>query len=573
MRALFLSANVLSAIVLFVTATAHAAEPIDDVKASIRSEIADLAETRKAPGISIALVADGKTLWAESFGYADRTDKRPLTNATRHAVGDLSKPFLALLAVRMAQAGTVDLDAPVTRYLPDLKIAGGDPARLTLRLLLTHHSGLPPNQLAGMYRTAEEAGASNELPQDALYFTQEPNVVYAYSNIGTELAANVLEAAGKSPYPELLREKVLAPLGLTTAGFDSRDDDERGHRKGKTLGLTLARERASLGLKASLDDLARFAEHLTASDAADVAPLYVDQGSATPLDIDYRNGLAFSVFEDPRPAIGPIARLTSFYPGFRSRMDFVYGKRVVVIVLANSADASELVDDVVPKLRDAWFKATLGVAPREKDAVVPAHIDWPAGVTADKAAANYATPAGLARMTPDEDGFDVRVLGLRLGAERREDGWHRLHLRILGIPFEFGFLKRVLVAPAIVDGRRVLMGWVPFQSFLLGSAWTPIEVPPQWQALAGRYRLTNPDKLTEELGVDGMRIDYADGVLSANYALTSVPFVETRVPLEPDGERRLRVPGVGPLLGEHLDVQPGEHPRVTYSGYTFEKLP
>jgi hypothetical protein len=69
-----------------------------------------------------------------------------------------------------------------------------------------------------------------------------------------------------------------------------------------------------------------------------------------------------------------------------------------------------------------------------------------------------------------------------------------------------------------------------------------------------------------------MRIDESGGVLTANYALDSLPFLETRVPLEPDGER-LRVPGVGPLLGERLDVQPGEAPRVTYSGYVFEKVP
>lgn len=555
---------------LILSTPSPAAEPVDAVKADVRDDIAGLAASRKAPGIAIALVVDGRTLWAESFGHADRTTKRALTNATRHAIGDLSKPFLAVLATRMAADGTVDLDAPVTRYLPDLAIAGGDASALTLRRLLTHHGGLPPNRYAGMYRTAGEP--ESPLPSEARYFAQPPGLVYAYSNIGVEIAAQALEAAGKAPYPELLRKRVLEPLDLPGVGFEPRDDDARGHRKGKVLEPTIARERAALGLKASLDDLTHFAEKLTGPDAAQYAPLYAENGTATPLDLDYRNGLAFSVFADPRPGIGRIARLSSFYPGFRSRVDFLYERRVAVIVLANAADAADLVDEVMPKLRDAWFKATLGIAPRERDGSAPATVDWPAGIVRDETAAtSYATPAGLVTTSATKDGFDARVLGLRLAAERRADGWYRLHLKILGIPLDFGFLRRVLVAPALVDGRRILMGWAPRQSFLLGSAWNPPTLEPRWRSLAGRYRLTNPDKLTEELGIATMRVDDENGVLTANYAIDSLPFLETRVPLEPDGER-LRVPGVGPLLGERLDVVHGERPRLTYSGYVFEKV-
>ena len=560
----------LAFLAFLILTPAFAAEPIDAVKADIRDDLVDLAASRKAPGLAVALVVDGKTLWAESFGHADRTTKRPLANATRQALGDLSKPFLALVAMQLAADGTVDLDAPVTRWLPELAIAGGDASRLTLRRLLTHHGGLPPNRYAGMYRTADEPEVP--LPADALYFAQPPGLVYAYSNIGVELAARALEAAAKTPYPDLLRTRALEPLGIAGAGFAPRDDDARGHRKGKVLAPTLARERAAMGLKASLDDLARLAEALTGADAARYAPLYAESGTATPLDLDYRNGLAFSVFADPRPGIGRIARLSSFYPGFRGRVDLVFERRVAVIVLANAADAADLVDEVVPKLRDAWFKATLGIAPRERDGAPPATVEWPAGIAPDSPAASYATPAGLVTTVATDAGFDARVLGLRLGAERRADGWYRLRLKILGIPLDFSFLRRVLVAPAVVDGRRILMGWAPRQRFLLGSAWNPPVLDPKWRALAGRYRLTNPDKLTEELGIATMRIDDDAGVLTANYALDSLPFLETRVPLEPDGER-LRVPGTGPLLGERLDVQPGNRPRVTYSGYVFEKEP
>lgn len=564
--------RLLLTLLCLLPAFARADTRLDNVQQQRRGELEATAGTRKVPGLSIALVVDGRTLWAESFGYADRTRRRALGNDSRHDLGDLSKPFVAALAVRLAAQGKVDLDAPVTRYLPDLRIAGGDAAQVTLKQLLTHHAGLPPNQLAGMYREAGQA-APDTLPPEALYFTQPPGRIYAYSNIGVELAARALAAAGGAGYAELLQREVLTPLQLRSTGFVPQDADARGHRKGAAImPPVLAREQAALGLRGSIADLARLAEQLTAAKPAlDLSALLQPYNNDIALDLDYRNGLAFSLFADRRPAVGTVARLTSLYPGARGRIDIALEQRAAVIVLANGGDAGDAVDEQADALIDAWLQAAHGIAPREHRSALPATAPWPAAASPDRAARYYSSAAGLVELTPDDEDFDVRVLGLRLSAERREDGWYRLHFRLLGLPLDLGPLRRVLVAPAVVAGQRVLVAWSARRCYLVGSAWEPPPLPADVAALAGSYRLLNPDALTAELGIARMQLNLADGVLSASYPL-DIPLLRTRVPLQPEGEDALRVPGLGSIVGERLRIERGAGaPRLHYSGYVFER--
>ena len=107
--------------------------------------------------------------------------------------------------------------------------------------------------------------------------------------------------------------------------------------------------------------------------------------------------------------------------------------------------------------------------------------------------------------------------------------------------------------------------------FLVGSAWEPPPLAPEFQTLAGPYRLLNPDRITQELGIARLRVDLDDGVLSASYPL-DIPLLRTRVPLEPDGPDRLRVPGLGSIVGERLRVERADgRVRLHYSGYVFER--
>src|SRR5882762_3925414 len=106
----------------------------------INEQLAD----KKLPAVSIALVDDQEIVWAQGFGYADFDVKRPATADTVYRVGSVSKLFTDIGMMRLAERGQIDIDAPVTRYLPDFRPKNpfADAKPITLRMLTSHRAGL-----------------------------------------------------------------------------------------------------------------------------------------------------------------------------------------------------------------------------------------------------------------------------------------------------------------------------------------------------------------------------------------------------------------------------------------------
>ena len=92
---------------------------IERLQALVEREVAD----KKLPALSIALVDDQQVVWAKGFGFQDRDGKTPATAETVYRVGSVSKLFTDVAVMQLVEQGKLDLDAPVTKYLPDFKPA------------------------------------------------------------------------------------------------------------------------------------------------------------------------------------------------------------------------------------------------------------------------------------------------------------------------------------------------------------------------------------------------------------------------------------------------------------------
>ncbi len=103
------------------------------------------------PAVSVVLVDGGEIVWARGFGQARPRDSVPATARTVFRVGSVSKLFTDIALMRLVERGRLDLDAPVTRYLPDFHPANPFGGAITLRQLMTHHSGLVRESPAGSY--------------------------------------------------------------------------------------------------------------------------------------------------------------------------------------------------------------------------------------------------------------------------------------------------------------------------------------------------------------------------------------------------------------------------------------
>ncbi|MDT0301936.1 serine hydrolase domain-containing protein [Streptomonospora wellingtoniae] len=199
---LALAAAVLVPSAVPASAVAGDAEGFDPAEAD--AFVADYLDRHGLPGAAVAVVRDGETVFEAGYGEDSRGE--PLTEHSRLRIGSVSKSFTAFAALRLADEGRLDLDAPVGRYLPDV----GFGRAITVRQLLAHTSGLPNPTIVGPADTLEEGAART---RDWTTVT-EPGTDYAYSNANYWLAARVVEEASGRPFDDYLADRVFAPLGM-----------------------------------------------------------------------------------------------------------------------------------------------------------------------------------------------------------------------------------------------------------------------------------------------------------------------------------------------------------------------
>ncbi|MGZ5494561.1 MAG: serine hydrolase [Thermoanaerobaculia bacterium] len=170
------------------------------------------------PGVGIAIVRDGKPYYARGFGFAN-IEKRTVPDAqTGYYIGSTTKAYTGLAVAILANRGQLDLDAPITKYLPEVKMAPPlDAEKLTLRKFLTHTSGIENDAI--VFRTAF-TGEHTPAGLISLLSTSKPGKEgFRYDNLGYVVASLIIERVTGRPWQKVLDELVFTPLGMnhTTA--------------------------------------------------------------------------------------------------------------------------------------------------------------------------------------------------------------------------------------------------------------------------------------------------------------------------------------------------------------------
>ncbi|MGI8509342.1 MAG: serine hydrolase domain-containing protein, partial [Gemmatimonadaceae bacterium] len=183
--------------------------------------IATEMRTKQLPALSIALVDGDRIVWARGFGEADPVRHVPATAETVYRVGSVSKLFTDLGIMQLAEKGRVDLDAPVSRYVPDFHPNNPFGTRVTLRELTSHRAGLVREPPVGNYFDSSSPSlAATVTSLDSTTLIYAPATHLKYSNAGIETAGYVLERLGHERFPSYLADHVLAPIGMDESAFE-----------------------------------------------------------------------------------------------------------------------------------------------------------------------------------------------------------------------------------------------------------------------------------------------------------------------------------------------------------------
>lgn len=178
----------------------------------------------KIPGLSITIVDREGIVWTAGFGQTGRGNQ-PVTPDTLFSIQSMSKTFTATAVMMALQDGLVDLDTPITHYLPYFTVNSHfeekPQEKITLRHLLSHTSGLP-----------HEASVGNNFDIQCDSFEQHIKSIsdtwlkcrvgerYDYSNLGFDLASYILQVRSEIPFAVYMKTKIFDPLGMASSSVD-----------------------------------------------------------------------------------------------------------------------------------------------------------------------------------------------------------------------------------------------------------------------------------------------------------------------------------------------------------------
>jgi len=421
------------------------------------------------PGVSIGVTSPDEE-WTVGFGITSVEHPLAVDADTLFQIGSITKTFLGTLVMRLVEEGTLELDVPVRRWLPDLRLRDEDAAaRVTLRHLLTHTAGWFGDHF-GDFGDDSDALAKYVASMAELEQQVPPGTEWAYNNAAFNLAGRVVEVALDRPIEDAMRERLFAPLGLErTFLFADEVITYRvasGHNvfEGQPrVGRPWAIPRASScvgGIVSTVPDLLRYARfHMGVGTTADgvrfLSPDAIEH-MRSPLvsgPLGQHRGIAWSV-----ERVGDVTIIghggATF--GQQALLWIAPAKRFALAMLTNSSQATQLQNRVT---RWSW----------ERYLGVTRPPNGPRPHTADEA----MRVAGTYRNTSNELRIAIEAGELVLRQRPLDSGWRRLQKEPPPVPAPAGLAfnalgRLVLLSGPLKDTQIELLGpeWVRFSGRL-----------------------------------------------------------------------------------------------------------
>lgn len=343
-----------------------------DLSPEVRDKIDKLATDALArsgvPSASIAVVREGKIVYLNAYGSARLEPKTPATTAMRYSIGSISKQFTAVAMLLLQEQGKLSLDDKVGKFIPDLTRAND----VTIRQLLSHTSGYqdywPQDYVMPMMLQPVTATKILDMwARKPLDF--EPGSKWQYSNTNYVIAGVIIEKVSGKPLLQFLKEKVFAPLGMTSvANIDEKrlgDTDPTGYMR-YALGPLRVAPKEGAGWLFAAGELAMTAEDLAKWNISIIDRKLLRPASYRELEreaqlnngLGTRYGLGVSLAtESGHRAVSHGGEVS----GFVSESVVFPDDRVSVVALTNqdaSSAAGDIAHGVVPLLFDQNDPAT-----------------------------------------------------------------------------------------------------------------------------------------------------------------------------------------------------------------------
>jgi len=530
-------------------------------------------QENQVTGLSIALVDGQEVVWAQGFGYADKEAGIKATAETIYEIGSVSKTITATAVMHAQDKGLLDIDNPLTEYLPQFSILpppGFDPQPdnpITVRSMVTHHSGIPGNLLNGAFtlepRTDYTAWLLDYFRTDYACFP--PDFVFAYSNSAYSLLADVVAAASGESF-EAYTDKMFETMGMHNTSYFLhkpflKENRARGYYNGEPLDHFYNAKWGAGAVYSNVLNMAKYIkminDHGQGEEGQVLRPETLEEmltshdlGIALDAVKWNREGMGWGLSDPELEYAGRVCGHDGATIGFCSHLEILLDHELGVIVSSNSDQKNALM--VLVEVG----RETLKLALKDKTGIDPVE---PSGPTyspytsrpqeqLDALAGVYVTGYGydIINAAPGElewtsmGGETQRLLPLENGRFALPDSQE----------FQIEF--------ATISGRDVMILHSVYTG-IRGERYDAVPTPAVWHDRLGEYEITNlyPGDSTRFVPEDlwavihSVELAEKDGMLGLGFAIQDTPLW---VVIEPLSENVALIRGLGDEKGGAVQI-------------------
>jgi len=327
---------------------------------TIRTKILNTIKEKGVPSISAVVAKDGRIIWEEAFGWADREKRIKATPHTMYSLASISKPITATGLMILVERGLLNLNLPANMYLGRAKLTvyEGRDSEATVKRILHHTSGLPSHMHFFFENESYFPPSMDETILRYGILVTPPGETYQYSNLGYGIISYIISRVSGKSYDKFMKTEVFIPLGMihTSVGIEPRLKDfvaVRYRPDQSSLSYYDFDHRGASAVFSSAHDLALFGmfqlkNHLPGQKQiladSSIDALHQEIDSKCP-DSKYALGWRFSENDKGYHTISHGGGMA----GVRTSLKLVPSENIAVAVLCNSKNniVFEITDEII----------------------------------------------------------------------------------------------------------------------------------------------------------------------------------------------------------------------------------
>ena len=547
-------------------------EYLSTFSSDFKEELADL----KVSNASYAVFISDSVILRDSFSAAGTG-----TGAdSPFLIGSVTKVFTAVAIMQLCEEGKIDLDKPVSEYLPDFRITQRfpDSGPITIRAVLTHHAGIPSDSYLNKF--SRKPGDFNTVLDylNAGYTCYPVGKIWAYSNLGYAMLGIVIERVSGMKYEEYVASRIFEPLKMDSSGFYSDYFSQRHlsgafDDKGNPVTELPLFDKPAGAIFSTVNDMISFGRAFidgkeTLLKNETLEQMFRLQNKENLLDLDHRSAICFN-YKNKAYELGRLLEHGGATMYHRAQMIIAPDAGLASVILSDSPNGRDNAWKLDEQLMVEYIRAK-GITPdRDLNHEKMMQLTPISGKNLRSFTGNYAMPGMVCSIGWKNDHLSPTIEGENFYLVQHDSNSFVPAKRFMGLMLKS---RKMYLLLEEIDGEKLFLQAMPWGGLtIIGTQTTPEPIPISWKNRTGEYSGANAG--TDEVPtLEKASIYIENGFVVMRYGFNpSLTFGrDATVALDIAGDNEAFVLGYGRGGGEAVIFEPGEN-CFEFMGLKFEK--